>query len=400
MKITIVGAGMGVPASLTGDALHALLSAGVVIGARRLLEGLPAECTAQQHAADRTDEILSLLETMEEETRVCVLMSGDTGFYSGAGGLLTQLGKRAEVIPGVSSVQYFAARLRRPWQGWKLVSAHGRDCDAAQAVSRSAETFFLAGGKQTVSSLCARLSEAGMGELRVMAGEHLGTPDECIRSGSAHEFAAMEFAELAVLLVDNPAPRAPVSCGLPDSAFTRGKIPMTKSEVRAVILSKLRLLENDVVWDVGAGTGSVAVEAALLCRGGHVYAVEREPDGCRLITENALKLGAYNLTCIPGEAPAALETLPAPDAVFLGGSGGKLPDILETALRKNPSVRLAASVVTLETLARATQEFSRLPIRDTELIQLSVSRAEARGDYHLLTARNPVFLLSGVGGHD
>lgn len=400
MKITIVGAGMGGPGVLTGDALRALTSAGLIIGARRLLEGLPADCTAQKHAADRTDDILALLDTLPDGERVCILMSGDTGFYSGAGGLLARLGSRAEVIPGVSSVQYFAARLRRPWQDWKLVSAHGRDCDAAQAVSHSAETFFLTGGKQAAAAVCARLAGAGLGKLRVTVGENLGTPEERIRAGTALELSGQEFAGLSVLLVDNPVPRDSVSCGWPDDAFTRGKIPMTKREVRAVILSKLRLRENDAVWDIGAGTGSVAVEAALLCRGGHVYAVEREPEGCRLIAENAGKFGACNVTCVSGEAPAALEGLPAPDAVFIGGSGGKLSEILEAALARNPSARLVVSAVTLETLAGATAEFSRRPIRDTELIQLSVSRAETRGSYHLLTAQNPVFLLSGVGGHD
>jgi precorrin-6Y C5,15-methyltransferase (decarboxylating) CbiT subunit len=120
---------------------------------------------------------------------------------------------------------------------------------------------------------------------------------------------------------------------------------MTKSEVRSVVLSKLRLRENDIVYDIGAGTGSVSVEAALIARSGHVYAFEREAEGCRLIRENALKLGASNLTVIEGSVPDTLNGLPVPDAVFIGGSGGSLDEIGESLLHSNPRLRLVVSAV-------------------------------------------------------
>jgi precorrin-6Y C5,15-methyltransferase (decarboxylating) len=327
-------------------------------------------------------------------------MSGDTGFYSGTKKLLEKLeGRDVTVLPGISSVQYLAARLCRSWQDWKLVSAHGKDINPAAIVRGHAETFFLTGGVLTVPAICKQLSDAGFDGL-VTVGERLGSDREAVRSGTAAEFSALECDKLAVLLVDNPSPRLCISYGLPDEAFTRGSVPMTKSEVRSVILSKLRLMPSDVFFDVGAGTGSVSVEAALLLRNGHVWAFEREAEGCDLIRENAMKLHAANLTCIEGEAPEAFESCPVPNAAFIGGSGGRLEEILKALLKVNPKMRLVVSAVTLETLAEAARAFEHLPIVNTEIVQLSVSHARPVGGYHLMTAQNPVFVFSGEGGHE
>lgn len=399
MTVYIVGMGMGNAGTLTGEAKEAVLTAEVVIGAGRLIAALPEDCPAERYAAVNPVEIARLIEANAQVRSICVLMSGDTGFYSGSKRLLLLLaGYTVNVLPGISSVQYFAAKLRRPWQDWKLVSAHGKSCDAASLVRDHAGTFFITGGVWTVPALCTQLNEAGLGSCVVTTGENLGSARERIRAGTAAELAQSDDHELAVMLVENPVPRTAVSCGLPDDAFLRGKMPMTKSEVRSVILSKLRLRETDIVYDVGAGTGSVSVEAALLTRSGHVYAIEREPEGCRLIKENAKKLDAFNLTCIEGKAPDAFTGLPVPDAVFIGGSSGRLMEILEQLLQLNPSVRLAISAVTLETLNTAAAAFSRLPLRDVEIVQIAVSRARQLGGHHLMMAQNPVFIISGVGG--
>ena len=403
MNIYLIGMGMGDAGTLTGEAKEAILKAEVVIGARRLLAALPEGCPGKRYAAVDPAEIVRLLGSKAQAAKTCILLSGDTGFFSGAKRLLPQLkGFKVKILPGISSVQYFAAKLGRPWQNWKLVSAHGKKCDAPSLVRSHAETFFLTGGRWTVPVLCKQLEDAGLGGCAVTIGWNLGSLRERIEPGTAGGLARKGAAgnELAVMLVDNPLPRRAVSCGLPDDVFRRGSLPMTKSEVRCVILSKLRLCANDIVYDVGAGTGSVSVEAALLAGSGHVYAIEREPEGCRLIRENAHKLGAFNLTCIEGEAPAVLAGLPAPDAAFIGGSGGRLVEILEQLLRLNPAVRLVLSAITLETLSAAKTAFSRLLLRDVEIVQLAVSRAAQRGGYHLMTAQNPVFILSGAGGQE
>ena len=200
-----------------------------------------------------------------------------------------------------------------------------------------------------------------------------------------------------------PAPPAEGSIctpGLPDEAFRRLEgLPMTKSEVRAVILSKLRLTRESLCWDIGAGTGSVAVEMALQAARGTVYAVERRADAAALIAENARRLGAGNLTVVTGEAPAALEALPAPSHAFIGGSGGRMAEILAALLAKNPRVRIVAAAVTLETAAELTACLRRFAFAEPEIVTVQFSRARAAGDYHLLRSQDPVtlFTLQGRG---
>ena len=172
---------------------------------------------------------------------------------------------------------------------------------------------------------------------------------------------------------------------------------MTKQEVRAVSLAKLVPEPEDVVWDVGAGTGSVSVEAALLARRGRVYAVECQPEAWELLQENKRKFRVGNLFPVLGMAPEALKTLPPPDGVFVGGSKGNLAAVLQEALRKNPSVRVVVNAVTLETLRQAMEAMERLGFCDMEIAQIAVSRAKSIGDYHMMTALNPVFVVSGRG---
>ncbi|MCD7829778.1 MAG: precorrin-6Y C5,15-methyltransferase (decarboxylating) subunit CbiT, partial [Clostridiales bacterium] len=210
------------------------------------------------------------------------------------------------------------------------------------------------------------------------------------------ELAEQHFENLAVLLVENPYSIQPEfqAPGLPDAAFLRGKVPMTKEEVRALAVSKLRLGRRDTVWDVGAGTGSVSVECALCVPEGRVCAVERKADAVRLIRQNRDKFKLSNLHLTEGEAPACLEELPAPDRVFVGGSGGQLRGIVAAALEKNAAVRIVVSAVTLETLTAALDVMKQFRFQETEVVQVAVSRSAQVGSYHMMKAENPVYLIS------
>lgn len=361
MEVTLIGMGLGDPTTLTAQAVRALEGADGLIGARRLVEGLNLGREVPRYPATKGTEILEILRRSGLE-RPCVLYSGDTGFYSGARSLTALLEKEGipfRVLPGLSSVQYLAARLGRPWQDWKLVSAHGTRCDPVAAVLEGREAFFLTGGELGPGELCQALRDAGLGHLRAVVGEELSYPAERITRGTAAEFAQGTFAPLSVLLVEGAErPRAAVSSGIPDEDFLRDEVPMTKREVRAAALSLLEVEEDDVLWDVGAGTGSVSVELALLARRGRVYAVERKGEALSLICANRTRFGAWNLVPVRGTAPAALEDLPAPDGVFVGGSGGELDAILAAALGKNPRVRLCVSAIALETLSAAAAAFA------------------------------------------
>ena len=396
MNVTLIGMGSGQPESLTLQSLAALRQADLILGARRLLAVLPAGCTENRAAAYRPDEVAELLQTSGAENAVLVY-SGDTGFYSGASSMMEKLealGVRARVLPGLSSIQLLAAALGRPWQGWNLVSAHGRTCDPVAECMQGRPTFFLTGGSEDPATLCAQLAAEGFGDVQGVVGQCLGTPEEKLFRGSVKELAAGRFNSLSVLLVEAAEVLPRRAPGLPDEAFERGDVPMTKQEVRAAVLAKLDVHPEDILWDVGAGTGSVSVELALAAPRGRVYAVECRPEGCALIKANREKFRTRNLVLVEGLAPAALSDLPAPDAVFIGGSKGSLAAIVDAALDKNPDARICVSAIALETLSAAVAALTAKG-RTVQVSQIAVSRAKAVGGLHLMMAQNPIYLITG-----
>lgn len=396
MNVTLIGMGSGQPENLTLQGLAALRQADLILGARRLLAVLPAGCTENRAAAYRPDEVAELLQTSGAENAVLVY-SGDTGFYSGASSMIEKLealGVRARVLPGLSSIQLLAAALGRPWQGWNLVSAHGRTCDPVAECMQGRPTFFLTGGSEDPATLCAQLAAEGFGDVQGVVGQCLGTPEEKLFRGSVKELAAGRFNSLSVLLVEAAEVLPRRAPGLPDEAFERGDVPMTKQEVRAAVLAKLAVRPEDILWDVGAGTGSVSVELALAAPRGRVYAVECRPEGCALIKANREKFRTRNLVLVEGLAPAALSDLPAPDAVFIGGSKGSLAAIVDAALDKNPDARICVSAIALETLSAAVAALTAKG-RTVQVSQIAVSRAKAVGGLHLMMAQNPIYLITG-----
>ena len=419
-KVTIIGAGPGNPDLLSRAALDAIDIADVVIGAHRALAGIDVPPDVVRCELVKTADIVAALTDAASWQRAVVVMTGDVGLFSGARRLVEALSGNAQVdvrvIPGLSSASYLAARLARPWQDWRFASAHGVACDIVAEAERAGELFLVTSGGEDPSRLSGELVQAGFGDARVTVAERLSYPDERITCATASEIAGQTFDDLNVMLIDFAGGRPRVglagasraasfrwpyaSSGIPDELFIRGDVPMTKQEVRAVALAKLRLTATDTVWDVGAGTGSVSIEAALVARAGSVWAVERNAAGVRLIRENADVFGCGNVHAVPGVAPEALAKLPVPDAVFVGGSAGELPSIVEAALEKNSQVRLCVPCVTIETLTEACALLSGSRFKGFEACQVSAARAEAVGSYHLMKAQNPVFLVSarGAGG--
>lgn len=411
-KVTIIGAGPGNPDLLSRAALDAIDIADVVIGAHRALVGIDVPPDVVRCELVKTADIVAALTDAASWQRAVVVMTGDVGLFSGARRLVEALSGDAQVdvrvIPGISSASYLAARLARPWQDWRFASAHGVACDIVAEAERAGELFLATSGGEDPSRLSGELVQAGFGDARVTVAERLSYPDERITCATASEIAGQTFDDLNVMLIElaggagSPASsRWPyASSGIPDELFIRGDVPMTKQEVRAVALAKLRLTATDTVWDVGAGTGSVSIEAALVARAGSVWSVERNAAGVRLIRENADAFGCGNVHAVPGVAPEALAKLPVPDAVFVGGSAGELPSIVEAALEKNSQVRLCVPCVTVETLTEACALLSGSRFKGFEACQVSAARAEAVGSHHLMKAQNPVFLVSarGAGG--
>lgn len=394
MNITLLGIGSGDASTLTQAAAEALAGAGCIIGARRLLAGLPDSCTPNRVAVTKPEAIRQALA--ENANLPCVVAySGDSGFYSGCRSLLPLLqGQAVTVLPGISSVQMLAAALGRPWQDWKLVSAHGVACNAVAAVMQGKPAFFLTGGTLGPAELCRQLTDAGLGTLPVTVGEDLGSKAQKITATTAEEAAGRSFSALSVLLAE-PAPQGPRRTpGWPDGWFLRGAVPMTKQMVRAAALAALAPGEEETFWDVGAGTGSVSVELAAVASRGRVYAVECETEACCLIEENRRKFCAWNLHLVPGRAPEALADLPAPDGVFIGGTKGGMEGVVDAVLARNPAARLCITAIALETVTAAMQALQKHGV-DPCVRQLAVSTTGTAGRVHMLTAQNPIFLITG-----
>lgn len=398
--VSLVGIGMGSGAGMTLEARAAVKEAELLVGAGRMLEAagcadIPSFC------AYDPQKIAEYIADHPEYRRVAVLLSGDIGFYSGAKRLYEAMeGQDWEIqsICGISSVVYFCSRLRMSWEDVCLKSAHGRRANLPGAVRTHRKTFTLLGGKDSVGSLCRELEEYGLSQVQIHVGERLGYEEERIVSGTPGELADGVYDGLCVALIENPQAADDGRACIDDEEFIRGKAPMTKSEVRCLSAAKLHLPSDAVVYDVGAGTGSVSIEMALQAPDGVVYAIERSGEACGLIEQNKRKFGTPNVQVVEGLAPEAMEELPVPTHAFIGGSAGNLKQILECLLAKNPQIRVVINTVTLETVGEVMQCLKELPFIEEEILSVSTARSRKLGSYHLMTGQNPIYIVTCRGG--
>ena len=395
-RVTLAGIGPGGSETMTGEVWRAIHEADCVIGAKRMLEAVPAG--RRTCAAVAPGDIAACIRGNPDCRRFTVALSGDAGFFSGAKKLLPLLTDcDVEVLPGLSSLQTLCARLKTSYEDVIPLSLHGREGDVVPDVAQNRRVFALVGGENGAGALCRTLAEAGLGEVRVSVGERLGYPEETVTVGTAAELAERAFDPLSALLIENAA-AVPFAPGLPDELFQRGGradgriVPMTKSEIRALALSRLRLTADAVCWDVGAGTGSVSVEMALQTRRGRVYAIEKKEEALALLAENKARFHVSNLEIVPGSAPGACRDLPAPTHVFIGGSSGNLREIVDLILEKNPKARIVAAAVTLESVAELAGISRDFPSRS--VVCLSAARGREAGPYCLMTGQNPVYLFT------
>ena len=395
--------GTGAFSQMTEEAKQAFRTCDVIIGAGRMTKALE-DFGKPSFSAYKEAEIAEFLETHEEYQKPLVAFSGDLGFYSGAKKLLPLLsdkGFNVVCIPGISSFAYLAARTKKAWDQAKLMSVHGRAENIVQAVRGNRRVFTLLGGAGSVERLCECLLFYGFSDVEVTVGENLSYEEERIYSGTPEELLRVKSGALAVAVIENPKGGAQtVTHGIPDDEFIRGQAPMTKYEVRVVSLSRLELKRDSVVYDIGAGTGSVSVEAALKTADGMVYAIEKKEEAVKLLEENRRKFAVPNLKVVAGCAPEALAGLPMPTHAFIGGSAGNLREIVACLLEKNPSVRVVVNAIALETVAETCSLLKALPVKDTEVSQIAASRGKQVGNYEMMMGMNPVYIFSFTGRGD
>ena len=395
-RISVIGLD-GAP--LSAEARELLEGATLVVGGRRHLAALGIE--SARAAVLQGDLSEALGQIWELAGPVVVLASGDPGFF----GIVRLLGERfgvenLRVLPAVSSVAFAFARVGLPWDDAMTVSAHGRVHRRAVNVCRAHPKVAVFTSPEFGPAELARELE-GWGRAFFVA-ERLGEPDEGVYRGEAAEISGMEWRDPNVVLVLDEkrtvGGRGWVSSGvgspgrwaLEGDAFEHRSGMITKPETRALVLARLGPGPGDLIWDVGAGSGSVAIECARL--GAAAVAIERDPESCARIRENAGRNGAY-VRVVEGEAPGALHGLPEPDAVFVGGSGGNFEEIVKLcAVRARRAVVLA--LITLERVVPAGEILEDCGL-EVETTFLQASRMKGVGALHRLAAETPVFVVSG-----
>ena len=406
MSIDLIGIGPGGKGLLTADTAEAIEKAEILFGASRMISGYGSRKAYPYYKAE---DIIPILEK-EIPARAAVLFSGDTGFYSGAEKLAPALREWAHksgtdcavrVYPGISSFAYLAAKAGVSYQDANLVSIHGcsgnkkASSDLVNSVRYSEKTFVLLSGAEDVKLMGDLLAANGLGDVSIILGFQLSYPEEIVGTIRAEDCGKVTEPGLYTALVINSRPEQKVLLPLiSDDMMIRGKVPMTKENIRHLSIMKLGLTEGSTVYDIGSGTGSVACEIAALSTGLNVYAIEKKEEACSLIEQNAAKFGLSNIQIIRGTAPEAFDGLEPPTHAFIGGSSGELKEILAVLNNTGGSVRVVINAVSLETIAEIQGALKDLGADDLSVEQISVSRARELGNYHLMTAENPVMIAA------
>ena len=403
LRVNIVGIGPGNPDLLTGEARQAIAASNILLGDKRMLSAF-ADSSKTVYDTIKTSAIAEVAAKADPAKDVlAVLVSGDVGFFSLAKTISGKL-PDCECVRycGISSLVYFASKLQLSWDDAKIVSMHGRDQNLVAAVAQNKKVFSLTGGDHSPQALCKQLCEHGLGQVLVYVGENLSYPEEKITQGTAEEISALSFPSLSVMMLLNDEVNCfePTVHGLADDLFMRSKVPMTKQEVRSVSMSKLMPKATDVIYDIGAGTGSCSVELALIAKQGKVWAFERNPVAVELLGKNKELFGLTNLDVIAGEALENIKTMPAPDCVFVGGSGGDLCEMLDVIYAKNSKCRIVINAITVETLAQVAAYYKEHPDYSLEIVNVFVARSKKLGSYNLMMAQNPVYVMTALKKED
>lgn len=420
MEICLAGIGMGSKDGQTQEVQHAIETADILLGAERMIERYSAKIEKRPYYM--TEQILPYLEQLQKKgiteqkdsLQITVLFSGDTGFYSGCRKLYMALQEavatgalnaEVRILPGISSVVTLAARVGESYEDAAILSMHGKKLNRLSATVESHEkVFLLTSGSEDIRKIGCLLAEAGMTDCEVIVGYQMSYPEESIRILTPGQCEEITEEGLYTCLIRNPHwqperlthGRADI-CFLRDASENEGKLrrtPMTKEEVREVSICKLHLTQNAVVYDIGSGTGSVAIEIAGVPGRVQVYAIERKPEAVELLRKNRAQFHMDNIQIIEAPAPEGLEELPVPTHAFIGGSGGRLMDILQVLYRKNPHMRIVINAISMETIAELKEVLDTFPVEEEEILQMQVSRVKKLLSYHLPQAENPVWICS------
>jgi precorrin-6Y C5,15-methyltransferase (decarboxylating) len=399
-SIHVIGAGIAGHEGFTPQALDLIDKAELLLGADRLLSLFPEYSGEKLAIGKNLAEVV--LRIQKAACRVVVLASGDPLFFGIGRYLLRNLpDELIEFLPNVTSVQYAFAKIREPWDDAVFISAHGRQLkDAVDRIVANDKAAVLTDEVNTPGAIARELLSRRRGGYKAYLCENLGTAAERIRVTDIKGLLELEAAPLNVLLLikeyEDDAHQYVPTLGIPDDEFVTVKKLITKEEVRVVTLAKLKLRHDMCLWDVGAGSGSICIEADHLLPNGRIFAIERNEECRQFIKQNLQKFNTRNVSLIEGVAPDCLDGLPDPDRVFIGGSGGKLWEILNTVDRRLATGgRIVLNAITLDTLTAANEYFDNAGYA-VEVVTVNISRTRPLSDYKMFEAYNPVYIITAV----
>lgn len=409
-KVLIIGIGDDGVEGLTAAARQRLQTATLILGSRQALAAAEGLKATKLDIGGDLEQIVRKIDGAKGET-IAILASGDPLFYGTARFLCDRLGKdRFEVTPHVSSMQLAFARVKESWDDAYLTSLATQPLDLVAEKSRTATKVGLFTTEESPPKAVAQaLLDRGIDYFTAYVCENLGAPDECVTQGDLEEVASQQFSPLNVMiLVRKPGmPDRPAAMvgrrlfGNPDEAFLQSQPKrglLTPAEVRSIALAELDVGPSSVVWDVGAGSGSVSIEAAQVASAGSVYAIEMDPEDYALIAANAERFGVTNLMPVLGQAPDAWKGLPEPDAIFVGGTGRHIRGLVEQAFaRLKPGGRLVANVGSIDNLADVRKVLHKAA-GDTKVLMINISRGNDQLDRLRFESLNPTFLIVALRG--
>lgn len=413
-KIFVIGIGYK---PLDRNAGRALSQAEVVLASNRLLEVFEryenyAAVSSRIMAINNVDATIEYIRENFENKAICLLASGDPLFFGIGRRVIREFGKDAVVIlPDLSSMQLAFSRIGEPWDSALLMSLHGGPdpakrrrleyelSDIPHLLANHKKIGILTDKQNNPAVIASELVNSKTADTTMFVCERLGYDDEKIISGTPDKIASMTFAEPNVTILlsrsDDKTSHEFSRLGLDESEIIHSRGLITKDEVRAATLHKLRLPQSGIFWDIGAGSGSVSIEAARLCPALKIFTVEKDDEQAENISKNILRHGIKNIGIIRGEAPEALTGLPAPRRVFIGGAGKGLRGIIELI-----SKRMTKGIVVLNATKIETLNEASTALRDSgfsaDVSQISVSRSKPIGDGNYLSAINPIFVIRGV----
>lgn len=398
--VYIIGTGCGDTTLLTEKSKKAIEQSNTIYGSERVIK--PFIKSGKTCYNEYRAEIIASEIEKSKENCFAVLFSGDTGFYSGAAKLIEMLKDKKikyDVLCGISSYVYFMNAIGKSYDDAVFLSLHGQKCDYVNAVKYNKKCLIIIGSGSDINKMCSDFVECGLEQLIIYIGENLSYDNEKIICGSPMNFINTDFSPLSIVYIENNSakPRS-IRIGIEDDEFIRSKVPMTKSEIRAVIMSKLHIFEDSVIYDIGAGTGSVSIECALLAYKGKVFAVEKDAEAVELLNKNKSKFGADNVSVIYGTAPDVLiDNFHVPTHCFIGGSSGNMSKIVEYIYEKNKNIRFVITAITLETLNEAKMISEKLGFENIEIVQLLTVKNKKAGSKTMMKSENPVYIISFGG---